>query len=204
MTKPTKWFVRSAKTQFSLGIHPVWSELSLSAWRKLGSLATQWVHSKDSDQTGQMSRLIWVFARRTVILLVLSWGSSIIWDKPWENQYSEVYDHMRSDSNQPAWQHKPASLGIFYRAPVCIIWATSWENLFMPYANNKGADQYEHLRSLISTFIVRYWDSMIPVFAMHKISRLASRCSGTGRFVSYHCRKLPKTGFLVTWLISSS
>ena len=21
------------------------------------------------------------------------------------------------------------------------IWATSWENLFMPYANNKGADQ---------------------------------------------------------------
>ena len=35
-----------------------------------------------------------------------------------------------------------------------IKWATSRENLIMPYANNKGADQPVHLRSLISTFIV--------------------------------------------------
>ena len=39
--------VRPAKTQISLGIRPVWSESSLSAWRKLGSLATHWVHSED-------------------------------------------------------------------------------------------------------------------------------------------------------------
>ena len=65
MTKPTKWHVRPAKTQISLGIRPVWSESSLSAWRKLGSLATHWAHSEDSDQTGRMSRLIWVFAGRT-------------------------------------------------------------------------------------------------------------------------------------------
>ena len=32
--------VRPAKTQISLGMRPVWSESSLSAWRKLGSLAT--------------------------------------------------------------------------------------------------------------------------------------------------------------------
>ena len=32
--------------------------------------------SEDSDQTGRMPRLIWVFAGRTVILSVLSWGSS--------------------------------------------------------------------------------------------------------------------------------
>ena len=44
--------VRPAKTQISLGIRPVWSESSLSAWRKLGSLATHLVHSEDSDQTG--------------------------------------------------------------------------------------------------------------------------------------------------------
>ena len=71
MTKPTKW-LHSAKTQISLGIHPVWSE---------SSQCTQWVaegpmflHAdrEDSDQTGQ----IWVFPGRTVILLVLSWGSS--------------------------------------------------------------------------------------------------------------------------------
>ena len=45
---------------------------SLSAWRKLRSLVTHWVHSEDSDQTGRMPRLIWVFAGRTVVLLVLS------------------------------------------------------------------------------------------------------------------------------------
>ena len=79
MTKPTKWHVRPAKTQISLGIRPDWSESSLSAWRRLGSLATHWVHSEDSDQTGQMPRLVWVFAGRTVILLVLSWESSFSW-----------------------------------------------------------------------------------------------------------------------------
>ena len=41
------------------------SESSLSAWRKLGSSATHWVHSEDSDQTGQLPRLILVFAGRT-------------------------------------------------------------------------------------------------------------------------------------------
>ena len=52
MTKPTNWYVRPAKTQISLGIRPVWSESSLSAGRKLGSLATHWAHSEDSDQPG--------------------------------------------------------------------------------------------------------------------------------------------------------
>ena len=44
----------------------------LSAWWKLGALATHWAHSEDSDQTGRMSRLNWVFAGRTATLLVLS------------------------------------------------------------------------------------------------------------------------------------
>ena len=46
VTKPTV-SVRPAKTQISLGIRPVWSESSLSAWRKLGLLATHWAHSED-------------------------------------------------------------------------------------------------------------------------------------------------------------
>ena len=41
MTKSTKLYVHPAKTQMSQGIRPVWSESSLSAWRKLGSLATE-------------------------------------------------------------------------------------------------------------------------------------------------------------------
>ena len=45
--KTNKVTVRPAKTWISLGIRPVWSESSLSAWIKLGSLATQWAHSED-------------------------------------------------------------------------------------------------------------------------------------------------------------
>ena len=41
----------------------------------------------------------------------------------------------------------------------------------MPYANNKGADQPAHLRSLISTFVVRCLDSMICILAISKVSR---------------------------------
>ena len=40
MTKQTKWPVHPVKTQISLGIHPVWSESSLFAWRSIRSLAT--------------------------------------------------------------------------------------------------------------------------------------------------------------------
>ena len=46
-------------------------------------------------------------------------------------------------------------------------WASSWENLFLLYANNKGADQPAHPRSLISTFVVRSLDRKIPVVAMY-------------------------------------
>ena len=76
--KTNKMAVRPAKTQIGLGIRQVWSESSLSAWRKFGSLATHWAHSEDSDQTGRMPRLIWVFAGRTLILLILScrWSES--------------------------------------------------------------------------------------------------------------------------------
>ena len=54
------------KTQISLGIRPVWSESLLCAqWVAKGSVLLQ-VDSEDSDQTGRMRRLIWVFAWRTV------------------------------------------------------------------------------------------------------------------------------------------
>ena len=43
-------------------LRPVWSESSLSTWRNIVSVATQWMHIKDYDQTGRMPRLIWIFA----------------------------------------------------------------------------------------------------------------------------------------------
>ena len=51
-------------------------------------------------------------------------------------------------------------------------WATSWENLFLPYANKKGADQPAHRRSLISTFIVRCLDNVISLDSIAEISNL--------------------------------
>ena len=72
MTKPTKWHVRPAKTQISLGIRPVWSESSLCAQWIAKDPGFLHADSGDSDQTGRMPRLIWVFAERTAILLVLS------------------------------------------------------------------------------------------------------------------------------------
>ena len=109
-----------AKTQISLGICPVRPESSLSAWRKLGSLATHWAHREDSDQTGWMPRLIGVFAGCTLILLVLSWGSSY-------NQNGYLY---KTD-----WMHN---------------WATTWQNQQSDCAPSEDSDQPGHLPSLIS------------------------------------------------------
>ena len=39
------------------------------------------------------------------------------------------------------------------------------------YANNKVADQPAHPCSLISTFVVRYLDSMVCILALSKVSR---------------------------------
>ena len=54
------------KTQISMGIRTVWTESFLRAqWYAKGSVLLQ-AHSEDSDQTGRMRRLIWVFTGRTV------------------------------------------------------------------------------------------------------------------------------------------
>ena len=49
---------------------------------------------------------------------------------------------------------------------------SSWENLFLPYANNKGADQPTHPCSLISTFVVQCLDSIISLVSISEISSL--------------------------------
>ena len=80
MTKPTKWHVRPMKTQISLGIRPVWSESLLCAQWIAKDPSFLHADSEDYDQTGWMSRLIWVFPGRTchfvgVIMPLLKWHS---------------------------------------------------------------------------------------------------------------------------------
>ena len=143
MTKPTK-DVRPAKTQISLDIRPIWSE---------SSLCTQWVakdpsflhaNSKDSDQTGRTPRLIWVFAGRTVILLVLPWGCSFlcsgccnghqgVWHLlgTWRWGYGPVSQYDITWQNRClCYQGTQCILNTcMCGVQTCIIWALSWENL---------------------------------------------------------------------------
>ena len=51
-------------------------------------------------------------------------------------------------------------------------WATAYDNMFLPYAKFKDADQPAHWRSLIRIFIICCQDSTIPIDALIKISRL--------------------------------
>ena len=63
--KTNKMSARPANTQISLGIRPVWSESSLWAQRVAKDQSILHADSEDSDQTGRMPRLIWVFTGRT-------------------------------------------------------------------------------------------------------------------------------------------
>ena len=67
-----------AKTQIRMGIHPVWSESSLSAFWVAKDPAFLQVDSEDSAQSGWMPRLIWVFIGCTGQFVVLSCAGSLI------------------------------------------------------------------------------------------------------------------------------
>ena len=162
-----KMTVRTPKTHISLGIRPVLSE---------SSLCTQWVakdpsflhtDSEDSDQTGRMPRLVWVFAGRTVILLVLSCASSVTFKYYWS----------WTDSIKPSL--------------VWFIWATSWENIRAVWS----APLF-----LISAFVVRCLDNIIPLVSVSEISSLylASLAAQAGLCLTWS--QTPKTSFSVTRL----
>ena len=76
------------------------------------------------------------------------------------------------------------------------IWAASWQNLVLPYANNKGADQPAHSRCLISAFVVRCLDSVIPLVSNLYLASVAAQAG-----LSLPWSQTPKTGYLVTRLI---
>ena len=71
----------------------------------------------------------------------------------------------------------------------------------LPYANNKGKDQPAHPRRLISIFVFRYLDSIIPLVTIFKISRLKLVTVAEQAGLNLTWSQTPKTGFLVTRLI---
>ena len=61
MRRHTFFHVHPVKIQVFLQIWAVRLESLLYTWRNFGSLVIQNMSSKDSNQTAQMSRLIWIF-----------------------------------------------------------------------------------------------------------------------------------------------
>ena len=74
--KTNKVSVRPAKTQISLGIRLLWSESSLCA--QLVAKDPRFLHADSEDWSDWAdTRLIWVFARRTLTLFMSCRGSYI-------------------------------------------------------------------------------------------------------------------------------
>ena len=179
MTKPTMWLCS-----------PVWSGSSLSAWRKLGSLATHWAHSEDSDQTGRIPRLICVFAGRTCHFVGFV-TRRLIYIYYYFNQHNllehlycsfcmfcciskslHLYEPAHDKTNEmtcapserQGWSE--SLLGalchfVGFVMRFLIYGPGHAKTCLMSYANNKSADQPAHPRSLISAFVVRCLDSII-------------------------------------------
>ena len=74
-------------------------------------------------------------------------------------------------------------------------------NLFLPYANNKGADQPAHLRNLISAFVVHCLGSIILLVSILEISSLCLASVAALAGLNLAWLQTPKTGFLMTRLI---
>ena len=64
----------------------------------------------------------------------------------------------------------------------------------MPYVN-KGADQPAHPRSLMSAFVVRCLDNMIPLVSIPEISRLYLTSVAVQAGLSLPWSQTLKTGF---------
>ena len=151
MTKQTKWHVRPVKTQISLGIRLVWSESSLSTWRKLGSLATYLAHSEDSGQAGRMPRLIWVFVGRTCHFVGFVMRRLILRNltKALKISSRKMAEIRKNMSRLIQNQHPPSLISVIMSA-----WR-KFESLATHWAQSEDSDQTGPMPRLIWVFAGR-------------------------------------------------
>ena len=116
-----------------------------------------------------------IYAMASFFFKNTSWPNQII------NIYSALFNFLAFYNVRSITSHKHCKnvKQLFYcqlEASTALIpkhiWASSRENLFLPYANNKGADQPAHPRSLISTFVVHCLDSILSLVSLSEISSL--------------------------------
>ena len=121
--------VHPAKTQISLGICPVWSESSLSAWRKLRSLATHWAHSEDADAQADLS-LRWAHSHFV--------GFVMRWLICWPRQHT----HKRNTSSSPAvlldrFTDKSYFVRGKFSHAYCLAWKVNWQSAHTVYERSR-------------------------------------------------------------------
>ena len=179
MTKQTKWHVHPAKTQISLSICQVWSESLLSAWRKLGSLATIERTAKTLIRLGECPGWPESSLGAKVILLVLSWGGSFnhiqfirIEESPWHlYPISGYFDQKMRKNLFSVWTYHLQKASLQFRSDLARTEVRSTYGPYhakmwlMAYANNKGADQPAHPHLCCSLL------SMKCILAISKVSR---------------------------------
>ena len=140
MTKPTIWPVRPAKTQISPGIHPVWSESLLSAWRNIGLLTAKRVHSEDSDQTQADQSLRWTH-------MPLCWFCHAAAGLRWSMSLPRVMDRVWSCFPQVLWFLPPCMTTI-------TLLATSFKSMFYAYHHSMNKLHTNIFLSIHSTNFV--------------------------------------------------
>ena len=115
--------------------------------------------------------------------------------------YTQNFKTLASFCSWAGWfelpGHKLRKTGCLVTLFKLLNWATSWENLYMPYANNTDADQPAHLCSLISTFVVRCLYHKVQYLHLlnPKFKQLACLHSLVDRFESYLVTDLQRQVF---------
>ena len=87
------------------------------------------------------------------------------------------------------------------RSPLNVFEPGHEETCLMLYANNKGADQPAHPRSLISAFVVRCLDSVMSLVSVTKISSLILASVAEQASLSLTWSETPEDTFFHGWLI---
>ena len=146
---------------------------------KYGSRRRVRPKNQTSSPIGWLCMRVWRVSLLRTKNTIISWDGSFVphtkglcfmfpsfplFPKPISSQANQAVGTIAVD----LWEKTPP----IHKQLGFLTWATSWENLFMPYANNKGADQPAHPRSLISTFIVCCLDSVISLASISEISGL--------------------------------
>ena len=162
MTKPTKWLCAQRRLR-SAWVSTQSDQSLRCALNRSKDPSFLHADSKDSDQTGRIPRLIWVFAGRTCHFVGFFTRRLIIKNKPilWNQIYVISLIEpghaktclrgfsTRYVSNQPAQLQKLARIWNFGYS--------KYTYHTISAANNNGADKNARMRRLICAFVVRIW-----------------------------------------------